>query len=166
VVYVASPTRITEHSHPHLLLAEPIGAYQRTRRGVQGGAEGTMIQLDEHEVKPDLFLRYTRKAGGRSWLDSDHYLRGAPELIAEVAASSASYDLHEKKDLYRRAGVQEYIVWRVEDEAVDWWELVEGEYEALEPGAGGVVSSRVFPGLALDINALLRDAREAGKAED
>jgi Uma2 family endonuclease len=161
VVYVASPTRIPEHSAPHLILAEPLAAYRRTHADVRGGAEGTLILMDEQELRPDLFLRYTRKAGGRSWIDAGHYLRGAPELIAEIAASSASYDLTDKRELYRQAGVQEYLVWRVEDEAIDWWQLVGGDYEPLAPDASGAVASRVFPGLILDIPALLQTARES-----
>jgi Uma2 family endonuclease len=42
-------------------------------------------------------------------MDSDN-VEGAPELIVEIAASSASYDLHDKLRVYRRNGVQEYIV--------------------------------------------------------
>jgi len=40
---------------------------------------------------------------------------GTPELLVEVAASSASYDLHDKLTSLPAHGVQEYIVWRVYD---------------------------------------------------
>jgi Uma2 family endonuclease len=39
-------------------------------------------------------------------LTEDDYVEGAPELIAEIAASSASYDLNDKLNAYRRNGVQ------------------------------------------------------------
>ncbi len=44
-------------------------------------------------------------------------MAGAPELVVEVAASSASYDLHSTFHVYvyRRNGVREYVVWRVLD---------------------------------------------------
>lgn len=42
----------------------------------------------------------------------DDYIEGAPEVVVEIAASSASYNLHYKKEAYRRNGVQEYIVWQ------------------------------------------------------
>jgi Uma2 family endonuclease len=37
----------------------------------------------------------------------DGYIEGAPELIAEIAAGSASYDLHDKLNAYRRNKVRE-----------------------------------------------------------
>ena len=73
-----------------------------------------------------------------------------------MASSSASYDLHAKLHVYRRSGVQEYIVWRVLDEAIDWFALRDGEYARLAPGDDGVLRSRVFPGLWLDPAALLQ----------
>ena len=51
--------------------------------------------------------------------------------MVEVAASSAAYDLHEKLRVYRRNGVQEYLVWRVYDGELDWFELQEGRYARL-----------------------------------
>jgi len=76
-------------------------------------------------------------------------------LIAEIAHSSASYDLHGKKNAYRRNGVQEYLVWRVHDQAIDWFRLRAGEYGPLTPDAGGVIHSEVFPGLHLHVAAML-----------
>src|SRR5205807_9474009 len=71
------------------------------------------------------------------------------------ASSSASYDLHAKLNVYRRSGVQEYIVWRVLDSAIDWFVLAGGAYERLTPAEDGLYKSRVFPGLWLDAEALL-----------
>ena len=71
-------------------------------------------------------------------------------MIAEVAASSASYDLHTKFNVYRRNGVQEYVVWRVLDQEIDWFALRHGQYVPLPRGTGGVFASEVFPGLTLD----------------
>jgi hypothetical protein len=75
-------------------------------------------------------------------------------LIAEVAATSASYDLHEKSTVYRRNGVREYIVWRVRDGELDWFILRKSEYQQLAP-EGDTHRSKVFPGLWLDTAALL-----------
>jgi Uma2 family endonuclease len=104
-------------------------------------------------------------AGGRSHISEDDYLEGAPELIAEVAASSASYDLHEKLRAYRRNGVQEYLVWRVYDKQIDWFQLFKEEYVPLVPDADGVVHSQVFPGLRLFIPSLLTGDLAAVLAE-
>jgi hypothetical protein len=51
--------------------------------------------------------------------------------------------------------VQEYLVWQVYDQRLDWFRLREGEYVPLQPDAAGIVRSEVFPGLWLAIPALL-----------
>src|SRR5438445_766771 len=76
-------------------------------------------------------------------------------LVAEIAASTASYDLHTKLKVYRRNGVREYLVWRTLDGAVDWFVLRQGQFVALVPDAG-LLKSEVFPGLWLDADALVR----------
>ena len=81
--------------------------------------------------------------GGQVRIGPDDYIEAAPELVAEVASSSVSYDLHAKLHVYRRSGVQEYIVWRVLDSRIDWLVLRGGRYERLEADDRGVVRSRV-----------------------
>ena len=39
---------------------------------------------------------------------------------------------------------------------LDWFVLTDDEYRALNPGAAGVLESRVFPGLRLAVGALLQ----------
>jgi Uma2 family endonuclease len=85
----------------------------------------------------------------------DGYITGGPELAAEVALSSLSIELGRKFHVYRRNGIREYIVWRFEDKAIDWFVLRAGEYERLATGPDGVWRSEVFPGLWLDGEALL-----------
>ena len=87
-----------------------------------------------------------------------------PELVAEVASSSASYDLGKKLNAYRRNGVREYVVWRVLDRQVDWFVNREGRFELMPPAADGILRSTVFPGLWLDPAALVRGEKAAVKA--
>ena len=87
----------------------------------------------------------------------DDYLEGAPELVAEIAASSVSHDLGDKLSVYRRNGVREYLVWRVFEHQIDWLELAGGAYRRRATDAAGVVRSAVFPGLWLNVRALLCD---------
>jgi hypothetical protein len=72
-----------------------------------------------------------------------------------VAASSASYDLGSKMNAYRRNGVEEYLVWRVLDESIDWFRLHEGRFVARPVDENGWHRSEVFPGLWLDKAAML-----------
>jgi len=93
--------------------------------------------------------------GGQARLSEDDYIEGAPELVVEVAASSAAYDLYDKKKAYRRNGVQEYIIWQIFENKLDWFKLSEGEYVPLELDEAGVLQSQAFPGLWLAVPALL-----------
>jgi Uma2 family endonuclease len=155
VVHMPSPLRIDFHAMPRADMAGWLAAYRSATRGVRVADNGTLFLDFDNDVQPDLTLFIDATAGGRSRLRPDGYAEGAPELIVEIAASSASYDLHDKLRAYRRNGVQEYLVWRVLDGAIDWWELVEGAYVPLPADEAGAVDSRVFPGLRLDLPAML-----------
>jgi Uma2 family endonuclease len=155
VVYVGSPVRYTQHGKPESDVQIWLGTYRIATPGV-GSAGNTTVRLDlDNEPQPDILLR--REVGGSSRVDGDGYLEGAPELVVEITASSASYDLHDKLRAYRRNGVQEYVVWRVLDGALDWLVLREAEYRPLIPDEHSVVRSEAFPGLWLNVAALLAD---------
>ena len=74
----------------------------------------------------------------------------------EVAASSAAIDLHSKKTVYRRNGVQEYIVWQTFENRLDWFILQQGDYASIAADSEGIVKSQIFPGLWLAIESLLQ----------
>jgi len=156
VVYVASPVRHRYHGKQHYHLLNWLGHYEAGTPGVEGGDNST-VQLDVGNVaQPDGVLFLQPERGGRVKFDDEGYIVGAPELVAEVAASSVSYDLHDKLQAYERNGVREYIIWRVLDGQLDWFVLREKGYERLLPAQDGIWRSTVFPGLWLDPAALLR----------
>ncbi|MGI2904102.1 Uma2 family endonuclease [Tolypothrix sp. VBCCA 56010] len=155
VVYVSSPLRFKSHGQPHGDLIIWLGTYKVSTPGVELGDNAT-VRLDlDNEPQPDVLLLIDEKLGGQAKISEDDYIEGAPELVAEVAASSASNDLYDKKRAYRRNGVQEYIVWQILENKVDWFSLQNDEYVTLEADANGVIKSRTFPGLWLDMTALL-----------
>jgi Uma2 family endonuclease len=152
VVYMPSPVRAA-HSKAHGLVMGWLAMYVKGIPGVELHDNAT-VRLDaDNIVQPDALLRLVEN--GRSHVSEDDYLEGAPELIVEIAASSASYDLYDKLKVYRRNGVQEYVVWQIHDQRLDWFYLEEGQYFSLEADTGGVLHSRVFPGLRLLVTALL-----------
>lgn len=156
VVYVPSPVGFKRHGKQTRHVSTWLGHYEAATPGAEGG-DNTTLRLDlDNEPQPDAFLRIGPEAGGQSSTSDDGYVVGAPELAVEVAASSVSYDLHDKLKVYRRSGVHEYIVWRVDDEVIDWLGSENGEYRRQEPDASGLHRSRIFPGLWLDSAALLR----------
>jgi Uma2 family endonuclease len=148
VVYVASPLRIKTHGEPHAYIMTWLGVYKAATPGI-GFADNATVLIDtDNEPQPDALLRI--ETGGQSRINKDDYVEGAPELIVEIAASSVSYDLHEKLKVYRRNQVQEYLIWRVYDHQFDWFRLQQGEYIQLQPNADNIICSQVFPGLWLD----------------
>ncbi|MEQ9235378.1 Uma2 family endonuclease [Coleofasciculus sp. E2-BRE-01] len=161
VVYVASPVRANRHGRPHSEIIGLLLVYRIQTPGVYL-TDNTTVRLDaDNEPQPDALLRIEPEVGGNSRITQDDYIEGAPELIVEVAASSASYDLNDKLNAYRRNGVQEYIVWQSYENRIDWFRLEEGRYVSLEPDEVGIIRSNVFPGLWLAVNAL----REGNLAE-
>jgi Uma2 family endonuclease len=155
VVHMPSPVRLKKHAKPHAAIVTWLGTYEAATPGVEL-ADNATVRLDlDNEPQPDALLRILPRAGGQSDDGADDFVEGAPELVAEVTSSSASYDLHDKKRAYRRNQVQEYLVWLVEEGRVEWWELREGDYVNL-PCEQGLICSRVFPGLWLDVPALVQ----------
>jgi Uma2 family endonuclease len=156
VVYMAAALRIDQHGEPHAFIMTWLGTYAFATAGVQMG-DNASLQLDlDNEPQPDALLRIHRECGGQSEMTHDGYVSGAPELVAEVAASSTSIDLHAKLNVYRRHGVREYVVWRVLEDEIDWFVLNEGRFDPMSTDEGQVYKSRVFPGLWLDAPALIR----------
>ncbi|NER04882.1 MAG: Uma2 family endonuclease, partial [Okeania sp. SIO3C4] len=153
IVYMASPLRITKHGNPHARIMTWLGIYWSETPGIELGDNSTVRLDGDNEPQPDALLRIEN--GGQSIISEDGYVEGAPELIVEIAASTVSIDVHEKKKIYRRNQVQEYLVWRVEDGEIDWYNLKEGGYIQLQPNSEGIICSENFPGLWLDKTALL-----------
>src|SRR5262249_36391833 len=154
VVYVASPVTLEEHGGPHFDLIGWLALYRVATPGIRGG-DNTTIRFPNNRPQPDACLIIDPLFGGGVQI-VDRYIVGGPELVGEVAATSESYDLGDKLDVYRQFGVREYIVWRVFDEAIDWFVLRGEQYERLPLSPDGIYHSEILPGLWLDPAALIR----------
>lgn len=153
---VHMPALSRRHGTPHFSLITCLGMYQMRTPGTEG-SDNASVRFDNANMpQPDALLRILESHGGRSRVSADGYFEGGPELVAEVSLTTADADLGEKREVYRRHKVPEYIVWRVADRAVDWYALRGDYYLALDPGPDGIVRSEVFPGLWLDPAALVR----------
>jgi Uma2 family endonuclease len=154
-VYMSSPVRARKHGKPHAAIIAWLSDYWLDTPGTEL-LDNPTVRLDaDNEPQPDACLRIEEIASGQSRITADDYIEGPPELIVEVAASTASYDLYDKKQVYRRNGVQEFLVWRVVDQVFDWFVLQDGTYVNLSVDADGMMRSRVFPGLWLAVTDLL-----------
>jgi Uma2 family endonuclease len=99
IVYMASPVRADVHGIPHVDLATLLRVYATKHPGLLV-ADNATVRLDSlNEPQPDLLIM---REGGQAHVDEDGFIRGAPEFVAEIAASSVAYDLHQKKHVYHR----------------------------------------------------------------
>lgn len=150
-----SPVRHKFHGKQHSHLGFWLCAYQTGTPFVEVSDNSTVRLDPNNEPQPDCLLFIQPEHGGQTRMGEDGCIEGAPELVAEVASSSASYDLGVKLEAYRRSGVREYVVWRVLDQAVDWFVNRGDQFEPLCPALDGTLQSMVFPGLWLNSRALI-----------
>jgi Uma2 family endonuclease len=156
VVYVPSPLK-SDHGDFHSTIIGWLFTYRTRTRGVRVKDNATDILGPDSEPQPDAFLVIE---GGQTTVNADGYVQGPPELIVEVASSSASYDLHEKRRDYEKYGVGEYVVVLVQEARVVWYARTGGPtsgFSEIAAGPNGIYQSYMFPGLWLDSAALFRD---------
>ncbi|OAI43771.1 hypothetical protein AYO38_02550 [bacterium SCGC AG-212-C10] len=143
-----------DHGYLHSLMMSWLGFFWAGNRRFEL-LDNTTFRLDrDNDPQPDAALRYTDPNRSRTRV-VDNVIEGPPELVVEVAVSSAARDLTLKKAIYARNSVSEYIVWNMHENRIDWWALENGDYVLLEADGEGVTASRVFPGLRLDVAAML-----------
>jgi Uma2 family endonuclease len=155
VVYMPSPLK-SRHGRHHHRLNLWLGLYQMATPGTDVLDNPTTILGEASEPQPDSCLLILPECGGQARVNQDDYLEGAPELMAEVALSSASIDLHAKRQDYEQAGVKEYLVLVLRGNRIVWLVQHGQGFVPLEPGEDGIHRSEAFPGLWLDGAALLR----------
>jgi len=157
VVHMPSPVGLHGHGQPHARLNTWLDTYAIFTTGVFC-ANNTTVRLDlDNEPQPDLVLLIDPARGGQSRLSADDFIEQAPELVVEIASSTASSDDTRKRELYRRNGVREYLLWQVPEQRVDWVVQRAGQFAPLTADPSGILRSEVFPGLWLNVPALLRN---------
>lgn len=159
VVYVAASPVSARHGGPHGMTVMWLSTYAARTPGIQMLVDTTVLIGEASEVQPDAILFLDPGPAGAARVTDEFYVEGPPQLVVEIAVSSASYDLHDKLRVYQSAGVLEYIVWRVLDHAIDWLRLQGGAYVRVEPDAAGIIESAAFPGLRLAVAAMLAGDR-------
>ena len=145
VVIVGSPVH-AQHSEPHADFNTVLGFYRAHTPGLRLADNQSVIIEEDSELQPDLCVRIESALGGNVQKSEEGLYIGAPEFIVEVAASSAAYDLHSKLNVYRRNGVQEYLVLLAYEREMRFFRLTDGEYVVVGPDAEGVLRSQVLPG--------------------
>lgn len=157
IVYMSPPVRWDSHGGPQFELIGWFTHYSWATPGVRGGDNST-LRLDlSNEPQPDTTLFIDPALGGSARI-IDGFIEDSPELVAEVSSSTKGFDLNTKLRVYQRNKIREYIVWRVQERAIDWFELRGDKYSRVNPDAEGILKSVVFPGLWLLPSALIDTA--------
>jgi len=153
IVYIMSPLSVP-HENKSVDAATWLRLYAIQTAGCHCTGAATWRMLGD-APQPDVALRIVEECGGKSRLDGN-YASGAPELVVEVCHSSSAYDLHQKKDLYHRAGVDEYLAVLLREQEVRWHRWEKKGYVLVPLPTDGIQRSRVFPGLWLNVPAFLQ----------
>jgi Putative restriction endonuclease len=152
VVYMPSPVS-PDHAEMENNVGTWLGVYRAYTPGCQAGNNATWL-MEEEAPQPDTSLWIRSEYGGKARLRG-RLLEGAPDFLAEVCLSSAAYDLNQKLDVYQAAGVQEYLAVLIHERQLRWHRLTRRRFKVVPVPADGIHRSSVFPGLWLDVPALL-----------
>jgi Uma2 family endonuclease len=152
IVYMASPVSRL-HSLPHATITGLCMVYAARTPGLESSANGT-IRLDaDNEYEPDGYLRVINS--GRTNIFDRHYLEGGPEFVFEISNTTVTMDLHEKFKVYERKGVQEYLVWQVQEQRIDLFSAIDNAFRGIETDVDGILKSKTLPGLWFDTRAIV-----------
>jgi Uma2 family endonuclease len=152
VVFLTPPHR-ADYGEMTMTVSGWLFRYKMNTAGLRGG--NCTIKMDVlSEVEPECSLRIPASLGGRSWVDEDGYLCGAPELLVEVDDQSRDLDLVLKKYEYERIGIREYVFVGIHPQELLRFIRRGNHFEDWPPGQDGIYRSEVFPGLWLDPKAL------------
>jgi hypothetical protein len=144
IVYMPPPVAVY-HDIPH---SDPLPWLSLSRAAAPGVvvADNSTLQLTPaNDAQPGAMMFVLPEYGGRAHLTEGGYVAGVPELVAEAAASSASYDLNLKLDAYRRRRIPEYVAWQTYDRIINWFTLHRGRYVRRKLDRAGVYRSKVSP---------------------
>ncbi|MGL4549540.1 MAG: Uma2 family endonuclease [Gemmataceae bacterium] len=154
-VCMPSPTT-ADHAISHDETGYWLTTYRLATAGTQTANAPTCKMGVTFEPQPDHTL-FVREDHGGACRRRGRYFTGPPDLVAEVALSTESIDLHEKREEYERHGVSEYVVVALRQQRVYWFTRVEDALVELTPGEDGVLRSAAFPGLWLDPAAIVAE---------
>lgn len=152
---IMSPSPLAIHQQILFALSETIVLYHiKGRQGAWMYAPMD-VKFDEGNIlQPDIiYISEDRKAD----LIKDR-IEGAPDLIIEILSpSNAYYDLRQKKDIYEKYGVKEYIIIDPVQENADLYLLKDGVF-VLDQKVQKTESlnSILLPGFSIELSKLFK----------
>ena len=153
---VMSPSPNTDHQTISFRIALIIGTFLENKndKGYIASAPCDVKFDDGNVLQPDLlYITEARKTE----IVTDRII-GAPDLVLEILSpSNAYYDLRQKKDIYQKYGVKEYIIIDPVQLNADLYLLKEGVYYVHQKAQKTEsLHSLLLPGLSFDLNKIFR----------
>jgi Uma2 family endonuclease len=152
LVMSPSPTPIHQAISLQLTLALAYYLKQSDNNGYMAYAP-LDVKFDEGNImQPDLiYIASERKAGMIT-----NVIEGAPDLVIEILSpSNAYYDLRQKKDIYQKYGVKEYIIVDPIAFNCELYILKDGIYQLHQKAEKTEqLNSVLLPGLTFDQNKI------------
>jgi len=124
------------------------------------GLAPTDVVFDENNVvQPDVFI-----VCDRSKITAAN-IQGPPDLIIEVLSATTNLrDRREKKELYERFGVREYIMIEAEAEIAERYRLVERRYEGPDIfGGNETLILAAFPEISIGLGEIFEIEPPSGE---
>ena len=148
--HYVSPSPVKKHQRASSNLQRNLSLFIfENRLGFLYPAPFDVILSDEDVVQPDLIF----VSNQRSFIEQDHGIVGAPDLVVEILSeSNRKTDEITKRKLYEWAGVLEYWVVDPVLETVKVYRLNGGVYERvaeLSAEVGDRLETSLLPGLTI-----------------
>ncbi|HBG04594.1 MAG: hypothetical protein A2075_21325 [Geobacteraceae bacterium GWC2_58_44] len=145
--YAMTPAPTIRHQKMSMYLSTQFANFFKGK-GCEPFHAPTDVVFDEQNiVQPDLLVVCDQNK------ITEKNIQGAPDLVVEILSpSTALKDKREKRALYERFGVQEYLIVYPAEELVERFALADGRYGIADVfGWDEVLSSAIFPELRLNL---------------
>lgn len=153
---VMSPSPIPVHQAISVKLIQAISNFLDSKNdgGFLAHAPADVKFDDGNVLQPDVLYI----SGERKEEIVKDIIEGAPDLIIEILSpSNAYYDLRQKKEIYQKYGVREYIIVDPIAKDADLYLLDNGVFTLNQKAQGdGHLNSVILQGLSIDLAKIFR----------
>ena len=148
--YSMTPAPTTKHQRISMQMTTSLVNYFRGKPCEPFYAPTDVVLDESNIVQPDLIVVCDKNK------ITEANIQGAPDLIIEILSPSTSLkDKREKKDVYERFGVKEYIIVNPMDDTLERYVLEDGQYGRQNIfNWDELFASKIFPGLEIGLKGV------------
>ncbi len=148
--YSMTPAPTTKHQRISMQMTIALANHFRGKPCETFYAPTDVVLDQSNIVQPDLIVVCDKSK------ITEANIQGAPDLIIEILSqSTALKDKREKKDIYERFGVREYIIVNPMDDTLERYVLEDGQYGRQNIfNWDELFASKIFPGLEIGLKGV------------